>query len=215
MYRVTTSNKDPQLFVIRQKDRKVDVSGLFTSSIFCILTPSIFLTYFQLYLTPALSQMMSFPRSCECLSQRVAPWIITYRRWYMILFLSHLRIRQAHVWTRTPYNLFFKFLSSKFLRNDRILCNLIRISIDIVNCWYTYIFRRLAFRAYNKIVFFILAITCFLKLIQKFKTIWIKVLMRLTGNPIISKNNSAKIMKKKRVGWNKYDVLYVFLIRFF
>lgn len=147
------SQIEPQISVLRRKERKVDGSGFLTSSISCIPTPSILWTYFKIYLKTCFVSNGVFPAIMW--NFITTGCSMNFNTWGLIHdFILITRAPQAHrhVWTLTPTPtlFFFKFLSGKFLGNDWILCQLIRISIDTIiqNCWYTCIFRRLEFCAY-------------------------------------------------------------------
>lgn len=147
------SQIEPQISVLRRKERKVDGSGFLTSSISCIPTPSILWTYFKILF-----------KNLFCLKWCLSRDHVKFYHNRLLHEFQHMRVDTWFYFNHTgasgsstcmdtythPNPFFFKFLSGKFLGNDWILCQLTRISIDTIiqNCWYTCIFRRLEFCAY-------------------------------------------------------------------
>lgn len=112
------SQIEPQISVLRRKERKVDGSGFLTSSISCIPTPSILWTYFKIYLKTCFVSNGVFPAIMW--NFITTGCSMNFNTWGLIHdFILITRAPQAHrhVWTLTPTpTLFFLIFVWKISR---------------------------------------------------------------------------------------------------
>lgn len=112
------SQTEPQISVLRRKERKVDGSGFLTSSISCIPTPSILWTYFKIYLKTCFVSNGVFPAIMW--NFITTGCSMNFNTWGLIHdFILITRAPQAHrhVWTLTPTpTLFFLIFVWKISR---------------------------------------------------------------------------------------------------